>query len=106
MKLLKDETSVPTTWAEVAITDNLITSDDTAPTTAETSLCRKFDITSGKLSTEATTVYTCLECIDGYTLNPDYDNTLTTLPTVLPCVDDKLFKGYFEDSITSTILPI
>lgn len=41
MKLLKDETSVPTTWAEVAITDDILTTDAAAATTAETSLCHK-----------------------------------------------------------------
>ena len=97
MKLLKDGTNVSTPWAEVPITDNLVISDATAPTDNK-SLCRKVDITSGILSTDANYVYTCLKCEDGY--------TLTNTPTVLPCVENKSFKGYFEDSITSTIIPI
>ena len=45
MKLLRDETSVPTNWAEVAITDDLVSSHADAATTAEESLCRKVGIT-------------------------------------------------------------
>ena len=94
MKLLKDETNVSTPWAEVPIIDDLVTSNATAPSD-DTSLWSKVDIASSILSTEATTVCTYLESKDGY--------TLTIKPTVIPCVDNKLFKGYFEYSIRSTV---
>ena len=59
MKLLKDETGVPTTWAEVAITDDLVTSNASAATTAGASLCRKVAITYGTLPAHNNSVYTC-----------------------------------------------
>lgn len=70
MKLLRDESTVPTSWVDVSIVDGLVSSEASVAT--ETN-CREVSITLGKNESDSGSVYTCVKCADGYVLNPDYN---------------------------------